>query len=277
MANEQQGVIATLMEKLGQFIPASARQFSIHGRPAVLIPNGIRVESDFDHLADRPQRIEAAPNLHGLDDFLAYYNLYANANSRIFADRTSGKMLAILDYHEATSTVPGENKPRWGVHKVTYTMPPTESLMAWKQQNGQWQTQEAFATHLEDNINDILSPKGAQLLTLALRFKAMKSVKFDRSTNLQNGDVQLTFIEETSARGNIEVPESFKIGIVPFENSKSAYELEAKLRYRISEAGALSLMYRLPKLKVTIDEAFNDIVTVVRKGAKKGSVLLGTP
>lgn len=260
---------------LGNMISAGDRQTAIHGKPVMVVPPDVKVVTDFEALSNRPYSLAQKVTVKSLDAFVAYYARFAMTRSVIFADDFAGQLVGIIDYHDAPAGNTTEAAPNWCRHTVTFAPPQTESFVDWCRANGTWLSQDAFADHVDDRADDFVAPKGAQMLAIATRFKATKSVKFESGKNLQSGDIQLVFIEETSAKGNIDVPATFTIQLQPFRNSNVAYKLDAKLRYRISEGGALSLMYRLPKLQEMKDQAFTDMVKDLSKRLPKASIFIG--
>lgn len=260
---------------LGNMIAASERQTTIHGKPVMVVPPDVKVMDNFEHLSGRPYSLEQKVAVTSLEAFVAYYARFSMPRSVIFANDVAGQLVGVIDYHDAPQANTTEAVPDWCRHTVSHTPPRTDSFAEWCKNNQQWLSQEAFAEFVDDRVDDFFQPKGAQMLAIATRFKATKSVKFESAKNLQNGDTQLIFVEETSAKGTIDMPAAFTTQLQPFRNSNVAYKLDAKLRYRISEGGALSLMYRLPKLQEMRDKAFSDLVDDLRKRLPKANIYIG--
>jgi uncharacterized protein YfdQ (DUF2303 family) len=117
---------------------------------------------------------------------------------------------------------------------------------------GKQMNQIQFAEFIEANVPDITSttasePSGAEMLEVAINFKAQKKVNFASGQVLANGQVDFKYQEEiqgsAGANGNIKVPERFFIGIPVFEGG-DPYKLEAKLRWALND-GKLTMWFEL--------------------------------
>jgi uncharacterized protein YfdQ (DUF2303 family) len=140
----------------------------------------------------------------------------------------------------------------------------------WVTANGKRVDQVAFAAFLEDNLPDIAQPPGAQLLELARSLEVKRNVNFASSVRLDNGQTQLTYEEDvkgTAAKGTIEIPERFILGLAPFEGC-AKYRLEARLRYRMAE-GKLAMWFDLFRPEEVLRDAFN----AVRKQIVDGTAI----
>lgn len=121
-------------------------------------------------------------------------------------------------------------------------------------------------------------PTAAEFLELAQNFQATKAVNFASGTRLGNGQNQLVYEETIQARagerGQLEIPETFTLGIPVFEGD-AAYSLIARLRYRIQD-GKLVLWYDLDRPHKIIDDAVKQLRVAIE--AETGLVgFNGTP
>ncbi len=193
--------------------------------------------------------------------FCAYFDLFADDDSRIFANQPEAKFLAVFDYHGA-----GEGKPRHGEHRATFGLRPSIEWAAWGGKNGKGMPQAEFAEFIEDNAADVISPDPATMIEVARDLKAKSEVNFASSIRLANGQTQFTYQEEVRGsvgKGNMEVPETFKIAI-PIYMGGPRYEMTARLRYRIKE-GKLVLWYDLHRVQKLIEEAFLGTVKAIEE------------
>lgn len=191
--------------------------------------------------------------------FAAYYAKHADSATEVYADVQRLTITAVLDAHQADA-------PRWGKHRLNLALRKTPEWVAWLAMDGKLMDQEAFAEHLEDHLTAIVTPPAAQMLEIAQSLQATAKVDFQSSMRLSNGQRQLQYTETTTGKagekGKLEIPESFEIGLTPFEGSEP-YKLSARFRYRIN-GSQLQMAYRLNQPEDTLRAAFGDVVETVR-------------
>ena len=171
----------------------------------------------------------------------------------------------------------------WRDHRATFTPRQSEEWKRWNKASGEAMPQVALAHFLEENIADIVSPagssmpSGAEVLTFVSKLEETRKVKYGSAVNLQNGMVQLQFVEEGegATRGQLELFKKFAIGIRPFFGG-SAYQLEAFLRYRIDRNnGEIKFWFEIQRPDRTLEDASKEIIDkIVEAGA---TVLFGNP
>jgi uncharacterized protein YfdQ (DUF2303 family) len=233
-------------------------------REFVVIPVDTRIES-LDHLLPNPVRQRALVDLGEMDSFVLYLKTFSGATTRIFASidvvRATALFTAILDYHEGK-----DGKAGWGEHRVNFRAAQTPEWMTWAGHNKKPMSQTAFAEFIEENIEEIVSPPGAQMLEIAKTLEAKTSVDFKSGIRLENGDHHLKYISETTGRaggnGDIEIPSLFTVGLPPFQGGP-AYKIGVRLRYRITE-GHLSLWYELIASHKVVEAATREMVDVIK-------------
>lgn len=221
----------------------------------------------FSHseFADTPPSIEQVVTLRDVESFTNYWNLYSDADSRVFADRDGGKFTAVLDYH--VSDDGRLHTARWGTHKAVLQLRHTEEWTAWLAKSGQKMTQAEFAEFIEDNAPDIFEPPSAIMLELATTLDATTSAQFEQATNLHNGQVQLSFREDVKGTfGGAEkktVPREFKIQVSVYEG-QPLIVVVARIRYRIT-GGKLTIWYDLLHTDRRKREAFELVTDQIAK------------
>ena len=123
----------------------------------------------------------------------------------------------------------------------------------------------------------MVEPSGESLLKIALTLQAKTDVNFRTSRRLDNGQVQLQYVETIDARagdGSLEIPREFTIGIRLFKN-EAGYKLRARLKYRLGN-GKVKFWYELDRPLDAIEDAFKGKADEVQE--KTGYPLLyGTP
>jgi uncharacterized protein YfdQ (DUF2303 family) len=226
---------------------------------AVVVRHGYDVKdiSALDKFLPTPRRKTGTVTLHTPDSFVEYVKTFGDANTLLTADLSETRLDAILDYHEA-----GTGTPRWGQHRASYVCRTTDEWDTWTEIDGSEHamSQEKFARFIEDNLPDIASPTGAELLELVKQLEVRNDVRWTGKVNLVDGARQLFYEEkiEGAGKGDLKIPETFTLGIAPFEGV-APYELTARLRYRVVN-GNLLMWVDLHRPHKVVDDAFAGIV-----------------
>lgn len=248
----------------------------INGTPFVVVPENYRLE-ELDHLLPQPTRKTGTTSLHDADSFIAYVNDHKAPESRIYvdADFESGriKFVAVLNEH-APGADADINYANWRDHRAVFIPRQTGEWKAWLGKNKQPFEQQAFGEFIEYHLPEIVASEGskypqpAALLEFALNLEETKKVKFRSGTRLQNGHVQLEYVEEgdDQTKGKLQAFEAFAVGIAPYFNG-SGYQMEAKLRYRISNEGGLKFWYELQRPERVLEDATRDLLQLVQEKA----------
>lgn len=163
--------------------------------------------------------------------------------------------------------------PGHGDFTATYACPVS---VEWKRWMGNSQhaadgkqamTQANFMQFLEDNLLDITTPKSGLLLQSVRSFEAKKDVSFKSATRLEDGSIAFNYIEsvnEVPQDGKLSLPSQFTITIPVFDGGQK-YELDARLRYRVS-GGGLQLWYELVNPHKVLEHAFNTVLEQIKEG-----------
>lgn len=255
---------------------------------AIPVPTGGKVEIvDLeDHLDDhreRPRRKTGVVTVHDATSFIAYHAKHALPETEIYADVVRAQLVAVINAHTAAPEGPelgpdDDGLAGWGDHRIRLDLRTTPEWQAWTAHDRHLLDQVTFAEHVEDRIPDFVNPTGADMLELAQSFSANRSVRFESSRRIKNGETQLVYKEETEAaagkRGDMAIPDTFELGLTPFEGSP-AYKVTARLRYRIGE-GVLRIGYILDRPEEVQRSAFLDIVNQVQEHVDR-TVFRGVP
>lgn len=149
----------------------------------------------------------------------------------------------------------------------------------WLRLDGKLVGQEDFAEHIEDGLQDIVTPDGATMLEVAQSIQGTKSAEFKGARRLQDGNIGVEWVEETTAtagsRGDLEIPERFELALAPFEG-EDAYRVNARLRYRI-RAGDLLLGYRLDRPGDVLRDAVDTVRDRLGDRFQVDRVFVGRP
>ncbi|MFF7550897.1 DUF2303 family protein [Streptomyces canus] len=205
------------------------------------------------------------------ESFLAYWTKHHDDNSEVYADNERLTVTAVLDANETA-------QPRFGGHRLHLALRETETWKQWARFNGELMGQDEFAEFLEDHLPELLEPSAADMLEIAQSFQAAQKVDFQSASRLNSGQRQFQYVETVQSKagqkGQLTVPETFVIGLVPFDGSVG-YKLTARLRYRIGQQG-LRLGYKLDRPEETRKTAFADVVKAIGEQIDT-PVMNGTP
>jgi uncharacterized protein YfdQ (DUF2303 family) len=228
--------------------------------PYAVVPDGYRVERLGHLVPRRPIRTRQAVALTDVPSFVAYVSRFAEAGTLIYTDEDKLSAKAIIDH-------PLPEQPDWGQHVAMLKLKETREWAAWKSVDRKRFDQTAFAEFIENHLLDVAVPDGASLLEMVKQLDIRKSVVFESSIRLDNGQVQLTYVETVSgaqAKSTATIPETFVLGVAPFEGA-DRYKLVARLRYRLAE-GKVSLWFELLRPEDIVREAWLTVMQSIAEG-----------
>jgi uncharacterized protein YfdQ (DUF2303 family) len=255
-SNTDAGVIAVLAAQ------SVGEQYTIGGQhPYAVIPEGFRV-ADLESYLPKPVRIREAVVLTTAVSFIDYWQKFATDASVIFAEESAKKFRAVFDYHQL-------GMPDNCAHRATLQLQHSEEWKCWVSFNKESFSQVEFANFIEDHILDIREPAGAELLEVAKTLNATKKLTFRSGIELQNGATQLTYHEvidgQAGTKGDLLIPTRIKLGLRIFKGCE-AYEVNARLRYRINDEGRLTFTYLIDNLDHLLEDAFEQIKKQIQLG-----------
>lgn len=259
----------------------------IEGVPYIFHPAGDNSRWEFEHqkeLLATPQRKTGTLQMHDVDSFIAILKRHgslATCNVYLDVDYAANKVhaAAIFNDHED-----GTGKPGWRDFRCTFQPRFGEEWKRWTAGHKQAMEQVKFAHFLEENIGDIVPvegtklPSGADMLTFVTALTETRKVKYGSGVNLQNGMVQIEFIEEgdNGTKGKLDLFREFAIGVRPFFNG-DAYQVRAWLRYRIDRnTGAIAFWYELQRHDKALEDASKAVIEKIRTEAG-ATVVFGKP
>jgi hypothetical protein len=232
---------------------------------AVVAPTGSHVERFFvdqEVTENRPRRRHGTTVVRTADSLVRLTTELGAQHGRaaIYANPDDWTVTAVLNDHESVPSpspkedaeppkghlvvrIGGPDVAAWRDHRIVLQLTKTPEWERWTEASGSLMSQQDFAEFVEDNLDEIYEPPGADVLELAQHFEAHKGVQFKSSQVLHSGQVQLTYLETIEARsgqtGEVKIPKELLLGMSPFEGSKR-FEMRARLRYRINN-GALGI------------------------------------
>lgn len=209
--------------------------------------------------ADKPRRKRAKVELCDQASFADYVNAHRSPKeTAIFGcvDESGGRFEAILDYHIQTQHAADAG---WGLHHASLDLAFTPEWKRWMEKNDKVMPQTVFADFIEDNVDDICDPSGADILEIAQDLTAHKDVNFRSGMRLKNGQQSLNYEETivasgTKSNGQLVVPDKFTVIIAPFVGTEPQ-KIDARLRFRIDN-GHLAFQFKLNRPHKVVESAF---------------------
>lgn len=230
-----------------------------------VVPDGYSVEViDPEQYQPTPARKRGTVGFTDSLSFRSYVNTHMGTGTTLWADAKAGTLSAVLDDHQPEDTEAGSTGVAgWGQHRATLNLEVTDDWALWTGYNGKAMSQAQFAEFVEDAAPCIRQPSAADMLEIAQSFKANTKVRFESGRRIASGETQLTYVEDTTAtagkRGQLEVPELITLAVQPWTSCDAAYEMTARLRYRINN-GDLVLFYKLVRPDDVLRMAFADVL-----------------
>ncbi len=242
-------------------------------------PTGIeRINLTGDEWLDQPKRKKGTFTVTDVASFAKYWEKHSDANSEVYADRSTGRVTAVLNAHK---NVEGEeNGARFGDHRLVLQLQHSDSWRAWTGRNEKQMTQEDFAEFLEDHLGDVLSPSAAEMLEIVTSIQASLHGDFESKVALSNGQRQFKYMENVkatagTAQRQLEIPTEIGLALRVFDGDERGVNVTARFRYRIG-GGKLVLFYKLDRPNEIVQAAFEG--AVVKVGEACGTtVLRGAP
>jgi uncharacterized protein YfdQ (DUF2303 family) len=231
---------------------ALAGHREIDGFPYVVLPEGYALHDAEKFLAS-PTRKRGTVTLNDVASFVEYVNVQKGETTRLYGQFQPPAFLAVFnDYGD---------DPAWKDYRASYACPLSPEWKAWLGSSGRQMGQADFAAFIENNLPDIAVPPAADMLEISRSLEAKKKVNFASGIRLSNGQNELTYEEHisgTAAKGKLQVPEEFTLGIPVLEGGQR-YAVQARLRYRIADGGSLSMWYELIRPHKIIEDAVSAV------------------
>lgn len=247
------------------------------GMPFSFIPTGYTRES-MEDLLPCPTRKRAAVKLTDSLSFINYTNKHGQSIPDacvIYANIDNVAQVAVLTAI-INDNGTGPEKANWRDHTATFTPKKTVEWLRWNTQSGKPMDQLAFATWIEDNLQDIAAveglPTGTDMLKMAMEFEANSEKRFKQKLNVTNGGCRLEYVddEDKDTRTQMSFFDRFSLGMRVFLNGP-AYQVQARLRYRQKET-KLSFWFELIRPDRVFEAALNDELSKIQ--SETGFLLL---
>lgn len=245
------------------------------------LPDGYHIEN-LDKLLIHPKRKSgsiATSTAASFIDVAKRYGSPATCNIYVYANYENGDLTAVAVFNDHAD---GDGLPGWRDHRAVFTPSTSAEWQRWIERNKAPCVQDEFAGFLEANAIDIAGgdglPSSADVLEFVSRLEETRTVKYGSAVNLQNGLVQIEFIEQgdDAQRGKLDVFKRFRVALRLFQGGDT-YAVEALLRYRIDRnSGTIKFWYELQRLDRVIEDVCRDTVEKIVKDTGL-PVIFGTP
>lgn len=257
-------VISTMLE----MFDAAGQPKTIGNLPYVLIPKGYDLHVRQDAMP-KPLRVDRTIEAFTPEAFVDYFRQFQTEHSRVFCNTRTGEFIGIIDYHGA-----GQGEQQWCAHVVKYVCPLSTEWLRWKGASGKFMTQVEFAEFIEDNLRDVAQPAAADLLEIVTTLEASKSVSFKSGVRLDNGQVNLSYVENVDGMagkvGQFLIPNKIVLGIRVLHHG-AAYAIDANFRYRIVDA-TLKMKFDILNLQGVEEKAIGDVHALLSRELGAGLV-----
>lgn len=240
-------------------------------RPVVILPPNHSVAL-LEHLLARPSRKTGSAIFTRAASFCEYVNEQRSEDARLYVTDPI-TLVAVLNHHACESSEAG-----WQDHRATLKLTKTQEWLTWNGSNLGRKNQRDFAQFIEDNSDDIVQPKGAELLDLVRTIKASQNLECTGDIDERGAQTGASFVlitkTKTGAKGELELPSEFILAIAPYEGCNKI-PIKTKLRMEICSP-RLTLWYELVKAQKAEKEALENIVAGVEKDTEM-TAWYGTP
>lgn len=216
----------------------------------------------------KPGPLRAVVN--DVDSFLTYINEHGAGHSRVYAAlRPEAKFTLVVNDDVATEFPKGQG---WRDHRCTFVpeLSPEWKIWMGRDRKKFEEGNTAFALFLEDNLVDIAAPDPRQFFEVIKTFRVESDRKWSSEIRLEDGNVKFGFTDNVNAQGTdqfgiaVSIPTEFTLRIPVFAGIEATkVEIQARFRYR-SVGGGLSIWYELIRPHKVLEQAFLDMVGLVR-------------
>ena len=142
---------------------------------------------------------------------------------------------AVLDDHSRSSAY-------WRQHQAFYEPIADEDWNVWTSLDRKAIGQDRFIELLEDQMENVVAPDGAELYEIARNFRATRNIVFVSGANTKTGSINLEYRDDSQqAVDTLELPDRFVLALSPYRNTEKI-EIEARLRWRLND-GAVAFTF----------------------------------
>lgn len=208
-----------------------------NGVAFAFVPEGFKLQ-DISDPHRLPPFIKGRVTVDDAESLIQYCNRFSDSRSVIIADLDALTIGAQLDWH-AHNGFGGLNEdparprldPQPCAHLAALKLRQSEEFARWAEIEGKLHDQMVFAEFLDENASDIIDPEPAVMIEIARDLEAVQGAKFKANTRLQTGERSFSYETETHVKGDLRVPQRFRLAI-PLFHGEEPTEIEASFRFR---------------------------------------------
>jgi uncharacterized protein YfdQ (DUF2303 family) len=269
LLNESDNFAETLAREIKQPIEIGSVAGAAITRIA-MPPGWNLLEKDDSKRLPAPLRKTATIQMNDVDCYIDYIKRHGSlSDSTIWcsADYAAGKVGFTVILNDNGED---EAKAAWRDHTARFTPRFSEEWNRWSGLSGKSMSQVDFASFIEENRKDIVSPEGsgfpsaAAMLEMALQFEATQDMRLKSHIRLQNGGISMSFIQDDDDQtiAKMQVFEKFAIGVPVFWNG-DAYQVDVRLKYRTRDQ-KVTFSFELVRADKVLEAASNTVIAKIK-------------
>jgi uncharacterized protein YfdQ (DUF2303 family) len=210
------------------------------GRAFAFVPKGFELK-DISDPHRLPPSIHQRVTVDDAQSLIDYANRFSDSRSVIIADLDGLVIGVALDWHSSNCAGRGLEgyvalAPQPAKHLAALKLRNSEEFARWAGMENKLHDQMTFAEFLDENSSDIVDPDPAVMIEIARDLEATQGVKFKAGTRLQTGERSFSYETETHVKGDLKVPQRFRLAI-PLFHGEEPTEIEASFRFRPNPDG----------------------------------------
>jgi len=243
----------------------------------VALPPGWKLEDrDDEKLMSIPARKKGSISLNDTESFIAYVNRHKDPEYTTiycYSDYSTSKINFSCIFNDHGRHIEDSDTQNWRDFRATHNPQLSEEWKRRVEDNSDVDgtrkfTQSELAQFLEENLNDIAvvdgMPTGTDLLEMATSFEANQDMRFKSAIRLQNGGVNMSFMQNDDDQTLVRMKMFEKIAIgIPVFWGGDAYQITARLRYRVRD-GRLIFWYELIRSDKVLEHATKGLIDKIK-------------
>lgn len=204
----------------------------------------------------QPRRHEGTRVVTTVGSFKAELNRKELSNaSTVWA--STGRSLVSAIYNDHTTLTPGSRDD-----VLTMKLSPDEDWVKWHQVSGKFFGQEEFSDMIEELLHTVIDPDHADLMEVIESVRVSVGSDFESAIRRSDGQQTLSYREDTKTSAglnrDLEVPQTIKLILRPWESAEMRYEVSAWFRTRVVN-NQLMLAIKLKPTRAILLAAWKDI------------------
>jgi uncharacterized protein YfdQ (DUF2303 family) len=225
-----------------------------------------------------PVRRTGTVNLDTVSSFADYVLRLGGESTVVYADQSRGRFVAVLDDHPVPQV--DDSAPPAGFRETTAVLPLvlSQDWQDWCNRDRKMYPQQDFGQFIDEMAHTIVTPSSATMLEIATTLTAKTKIDYGSRVNLDNGDIEFRFEEETSAKAgrgsaSVEIPRTFTISVSVW-NRTNPVEVDCRLRFKPEPSGVM-MGFKMIRKDLSVESAFDGLHDLVLEALPDVPVYLG--